>query len=80
MQDEPTGMGDMEEIDMKLAAIEHREGTESRHELIQCLTEDNPIIARAFYSAYAALVDAGFAEEQALHIVVARGWNLSEGT
>ncbi len=70
---------DMPEIDMKLAAIEHRESSEGRHDLINCLLEDNPVIAKAFYNAYSSLVDAVFTEDQALTLIIARGWHLGEG-
>ncbi len=80
MEHEQLGGGsEMQPIDVKLAAIEHREGTEARHELIEALQVDNPVVARAFYSAFSSLVEAGFDEEQAMSLIIARGWHLAEG-
>jgi hypothetical protein len=67
----------MDSIDMKLDAIAYREGAEARSEMIEALTEDNPIIAVALYNAYENLVDAGFDEDQAMQLLIARGWHLA---
>jgi hypothetical protein len=67
----------IESIDMKLNAITYREGAEARSEMVAALTEDNPIIAGALYNAYESLVDAGFDEDQAMHLLIARGWHLA---
>jgi hypothetical protein len=77
--DHDDGTEDMQAIDMKLAAIEHREGGEARKEMTLALMDDNPVLAKAFYHAYSNLVDAGFDECQALEIIIRRGWHLSEG-
>lgn len=79
MSDVNESFEDMAPIDMRLAAIEHREATPERHELIETLLEDNPVVAKAFYNAFSSLVEAGFDLDQAMTIIIHRGWNLSEG-
>lgn len=80
MQDEHDGgLHDMESIDLKLAAMEHRDTAEGRREMTEAMMEDNAVLARAFYAAYSALVAAGFDEEQAFELIVRRGWHLAEG-
>lgn len=77
-EDEP--LHDMTGVDLKLQAMEYREAAEGRHELMEAMAEDNQAIARATRDAYLSLVETGFNEEQAMRIILARGWHLGQGT
>lgn len=68
----------MDSIDMKLQAMELRQQAEARYELMAAIAEDNEQLAKAFYSAYSSLVEAGFSEDQAMQLIIARGWHLAE--
>lgn len=68
----------IDNIDLKLAAIEWREGAEGRREFMAAVMEDHAALAEAFYSAYQALMDAGFSDAQAIQLITARGWHLED--
>ena len=46
-------------------------------EVVELLLDDNPVMARAYYSTYTSLCEAGFEGHQALQIIIAHGWQLS---